>query len=357
MSKTNNYRVSFLGRHKTIRLAILPVWFLLGACLNEQQGNFAHSTALKAGTEGTTTPGETSTKDSKSNTSAAAVVLDSAQRQCAFLPAQTVNYQLCTTCYTAALAAYCPGKLEVKDCVDPAIADQMSDLVNQCIDQKTVTASGCTNECAAPQIHQLGTCDCSVQKTFDDKKDYVLDECNGTNILASGKTLDSKNPIYSCNKAYVLVMQEDGNLVLYNSAQSALWAINLEIGALYNNKGSSASMQDDGNFVVYNNKPTLEFKALWASATNSAENAGAYLTVQDSGVIVIKNTSSKDVWLRPEVKKITEIDVPPDQAITKPGDLVSLISMFNTMTPFLYTMTATRTAKEDAATPAKQRAP
>jgi len=56
-------------------------------------------------------------------------------------------------------------------------------------------------------------------------------------------------------------MQEDGNFVLYDSSNQALWSSQThDKGA----KGHYAIMQDDGNFVVYDG----DKKALWATGTN-----------------------------------------------------------------------------------------
>lgn len=63
-----------------------------------------------------------------------------------------------------------------------------------------------------------------------------------------------------------LVMQSDGNLVLYTAGAAGTgrhvcWATNT-----YPNPGSHAVYQSDGNFVVYNNRG----RATWASGTQHA---------------------------------------------------------------------------------------
>lgn len=63
---------------------------------------------------------------------------------------------------------------------------------------------------------------------------------------------ESKTSGQNCVK---LIMQPDGNLVLYTSASHPVWKTGTS------GKGSSyATMQDDGNFVLY-----LQGAATWAS--------------------------------------------------------------------------------------------
>lgn len=103
--------------------------------------------------------------------------------------------------------------------------------------------------------------------------------------LSKGQSKDqgvpSPNFFYESKKHpyHVLIMQNDGNLVLYkdngDDTGTPIWATGT------NPNGSYAIMQDDGNLVVYdsNNKP------LWAS--NTAGHPGAQLSVQGDGNAVI----------------------------------------------------------------------
>ncbi len=102
--------------------------------------------------------------------------------------------------------------------------------------------------------------------------------------MTPGTILKAKQYIHSGNNAYHLIMQEDGNFVLYDYfAGKALWNSNTR-GA-----GNWAVMQTDGNMVVYNaaNKP------LWASGT--AAKPSSYLSVQDDGNMVIY-TPLRPTW-------------------------------------------------------------
>ncbi|MEL3945650.1 MULTISPECIES: hypothetical protein [Streptomyces] len=80
-----------------------------------------------------------------------------------------------------------------------------------------------------------------------------------------------------------LVMQSDGNLVVYDEFNRARWA-SRTVG-----KGWTARLQEDGNFVVY----TRSGAPVWAS--NTAGRPGSRLVVQDDGNVVIYD-GSRAVW-------------------------------------------------------------
>ncbi|WP_416969696.1 hypothetical protein [Streptomyces sp. 4F14] len=80
-----------------------------------------------------------------------------------------------------------------------------------------------------------------------------------------------------------LIMQSDGNLVVYDEFNRARWASNTV------NQGWTARFQTDGNFVVY----TASNRAVWAS--NTAGHPGSRLVVQDDGNVVIYD-GSQAIW-------------------------------------------------------------
>ncbi len=80
-----------------------------------------------------------------------------------------------------------------------------------------------------------------------------------------------------------LVMQSDGNLVVYDEFNRARWASNTV------NRGWRAAFQEDGNFVVYSRSG----RAVWAS--NTAGHPGSRLVVQDDGNVVIYD-GSRAIW-------------------------------------------------------------
>jgi LysM repeat protein len=78
----------------------------------------------------------------------------------------------------------------------------------------------------------------------------------------------------SQNGAYKVILQEDGNLVLY-AGDDAVWSTKT------NGQGvQRAEVQGDGNFVLY----TAD-KAVWASQTKGAKDV--HLTLQDDRNLVL----------------------------------------------------------------------
>jgi hypothetical protein len=102
--------------------------------------------------------------------------------------------------------------------------------------------------------------------------------------LTANVSLTANKSVASCNGDYTLIMQGDGNLVLYQGG-TPLWASNTA-GSV----ADEAIMQGDGNLVLYTSSGT----PVWAS--NTAGNAGAYLDVQNDGDVVIDSASGSTLW-------------------------------------------------------------
>jgi hypothetical protein len=98
----------------------------------------------------------------------------------------------------------------------------------------------------------------------------------GTNNLQPGQQLAQGELLRSADGRFILIMQTDGNLVLYYY-NVALWSS----ATAGNSSINRAIMQTDGNFVLYdtNNVPH------WSSAT--AGYSGSYIVMQDDGNLVI----------------------------------------------------------------------
>lgn len=92
--------------------------------------------------------------------------------------------------------------------------------------------------------------------------------------LQKSEKLEVGQSLTSNNGAYRLVLQEDGNLVLYAGEQS-VWAT-----ATDGQDVQRAEVQEDGNFVLY----TPE-KPVWASQTAGADNVR--LVLQDDRNLVL----------------------------------------------------------------------
>jgi len=103
--------------------------------------------------------------------------------------------------------------------------------------------------------------------------------------LPAGATLQSGSLLASPNGRYLLVMQTDGNLVLYAQGQ-ALWASNT-----HHHAGAFATMQTDGNFVIYQGH-----RAIWSSNSRHGASGSYVLFVQNDGNIVVYSPANRPIW-------------------------------------------------------------
>jgi hypothetical protein len=103
--------------------------------------------------------------------------------------------------------------------------------------------------------------------------------------LSSGRGLLPGESLTSCNGAYSLVLQGDGNLVLYASG-IALWNSHT-----WGSVGGAAVMQEDGNFVLYSELGTKQ----WSTSTDG--HYGALLAVQDDGNLVVYSNTWAALWV------------------------------------------------------------
>ncbi|QHS58788.1 M57 family metalloprotease [Chitinophaga agri] len=98
----------------------------------------------------------------------------------------------------------------------------------------------------------------------------------GPNNLQPGQQLAQGELIRSEDGRFILVLQGDGNLVLYYY-NVALWN-----SGTYGNPGiTKAIMQGDGNLVLYDNN----FVPYWSSGTSAYP--GSYLVLQNDGNLVV----------------------------------------------------------------------
>ena len=94
--------------------------------------------------------------------------------------------------------------------------------------------------------------------------------------LRPGQSLESNNGLHK------LIMQTDGNVVLYDSHSNPLWYTNT-----YGIPPREFIMQTDGNLVLY----SADGRPRWASLTWN--NPGAFLNVQDDGNLVVYRAGSQ----------------------------------------------------------------
>ena len=107
----------------------------------------------------------------------------------------------------------------------------------------------------------------------------MTDRLNPNNDLAMIGSITSQNG------RSTLVMQGDGNLVLYRTGGKVRWATSTDGQTI-----TQAIMQGDGNFVMYGPGGVY----LWDTATDG--HPGAYLVVQDDGNVVIYDPANNPLW-------------------------------------------------------------
>ncbi len=103
-------------------------------------------------------------------------------------------------------------------------------------------------------------------------------------LNANEKLLPAEQ-LFSVTDQYRLVLQKDGNLVIYNHNNIATWSTHTS-----GNSPADLAMQSDGNLVLYNTAG----KAIWSSNTRTL--GGTHVTMQDDGNLVILNDAGRPVW-------------------------------------------------------------
>lgn len=112
-------------------------------------------------------------------------------------------------------------------------------------------------------------------------------------VLRAGESLGIDQKLTSSNGKYTLIMQGDGNLVLYTESNTPVWSTSTPgSGAV------RASLQDDGNLVLYTKEVERRFRrdvavAVWASQTRG-ENVR--LILQDDRNLVIYTSDGRELW-------------------------------------------------------------
>lgn len=108
--------------------------------------------------------------------------------------------------------------------------------------------------------------------------------------LPAGSELAVGQELQSNNGRYRAVMQGDGNFVLYEAANVAVWSTDTwrPVGQLF--QPVKAVMQGDGNFVLYS---AVGFPA-WASGTDG--RGGDRLVLQNDRNLAIYTPAGEPVW-------------------------------------------------------------
>jgi type II secretory pathway component PulJ len=131
---------------------------------------------------------------------------------------------------------------------------------------------------------------------------YSQDSTWGPSYIVAGAaksvSLDVGEYLTSSNGSYTALMQSDGNFVVYNSANTALWASGTNTGSNY-----WVSMQVDGNLVVY----APGGVAKWSTATYTYGTGRCYrLALSTVGKLTVDSYSQSactsslgTLWTKP----------------------------------------------------------
>lgn len=104
--------------------------------------------------------------------------------------------------------------------------------------------------------------------------------------IASNWSIARGNRVWSTNKLYEMVLQDDGNLVIYRQGDGPIWA-----AGTYGKVVKNLIFQPDGNLVVYdiNNRP------VWA--TNTQGKGAGYMSLQNDGKLrIYRGSDSALLW-------------------------------------------------------------
>lgn len=167
-------------------------------------------------------------------------------------------------------------------CADGAPCNQPTDCASAaCVSNVCVACGGAGEPCCAGN-----TCD-ALPSTCAQNTGTLWGgtqaECN-CGALRAGQVLGVDQGRWSCDGRFFLVMQGDGNLVLYYNSV-ALWSSNTA-GTPVNR----AVMEPDGNFVLYDAANQL----WWASWTGGI--TGGWLGVQTDGNVVVYDAANQPWW-------------------------------------------------------------
>lgn len=128
----------------------------------------------------------------------------------------------------------------------------------------------------------------------------IVERLGSTNMLNAGQTLTGSKILTSANGKFILRMQEDdGHLCVYNFANGQQGAFVWGSGK-HGFKNSKLVMQADGNLVVYDGNNTSK----WASDTHpynnekfkDSNNKPVKLVLENDGSLKLYTATDKVVW-------------------------------------------------------------
>ncbi len=93
----------------------------------------------------------------------------------------------------------------------------------------------------------------------------------------------SRGKVWRTCSGYRFALQNDGNLILYNRSDLAIWSVSSY------KKGDVFSVQRDGNSVLYRRGSPL-----WSTGTDG--NRGASFVIQGDGNLVVYSRRGAVLW-------------------------------------------------------------
>lgn len=153
--------------------------------------------------------------------------------------------------------------------------------------------NGWSGNCGGPS--ETNTHSCGAQWPNSSTSIVTHGSVSGTALFAADvvnnmRGLWAGQSIWDPNGCHELIMQTDGNLVLYNycSGGNAIWASNT------NNTGAKVMyVQDDGNVVVYDDYANT---AYWATGTDHNWTNTSLVVQNDGNLVVYRNSDGAALW-------------------------------------------------------------
>jgi hypothetical protein len=141
------------------------------------------------------------------------------------------------------------------------------------------------------------------------------------NTLSEGKSLKTGEKLTSSNGAFYLIMQTDGNLCIYKTADDGFVWCNMVHGF----SNATLIMQGDGNLVIYNGRS----QAKWSSKTHpyfneefrDFDNKPTKLVLENDASLKLYNASGNAVWSNKEGIIISKNEENPSIATASKAEL------------------------------------
>ena len=107
-----------------------------------------------------------------------------------------------------------------------------------------------------------------------------------TAILNVGQKLNVGQILYSDNREYYIILQQDGNMCIYNNKDERVWQTNTS-----GKKSQYLIMQTDNNLCIY---PSDNSGGIWCTMTNG--KGCVKVSIDNDGVFRLYNSSNKSIW-------------------------------------------------------------